>query len=93
METVTHWVPLAAMMPMAALPARAGDKPVPPPPPRADVPDERPLSPENARRLLEWDWLYQADGKGMREPCDGPILRTNARKRGRAGVRHRGEVS
>ena len=43
--------------------AWAGEKAPIPFPPRADVPDERPLSPENARRLLEWDWLYQADGK------------------------------
>jgi hypothetical protein len=52
---------------LASLAAFAATKPASspalPPLPRADVPDERPLSPENARRLLEWDWLYQADGK------------------------------
>ncbi len=31
--------------------------------PRADVPQARPLTKEQAQRLLEWDWLYQADGE------------------------------
>ena len=58
---VVGWAWLAVLV--GGVQSLAADKPAPPPPPRADVPDERPLSPENARRLLEWDWLYQADGK------------------------------
>ena len=32
------------------------------PVPRPDIPEARPLTPQQAQKLLEWDWLYQADG-------------------------------
>jgi hypothetical protein len=56
----------AARPPGAGKPAEAQGKLSPAGPgvvvPRADVPDARPLASDQARALLEWDWLYQADG-------------------------------
>ena len=53
----------ALAMALAASVGRAFTPTYTPAPPRPDIPDSRPLSSADAQKLLEWDWLYQADGK------------------------------